>query len=554
MTKISMTSSSRPFHRFVRSSTALAFVLVVVTAVFMATHMQYWVEYPIPTYSPDSQTYLAIAFDISNGVLPVFDLRTPGYPLFLYAVLETTDSVSAVVLLQQLFTLSSAYVLCIVSFLIRRSLVLVSLIPSLGIVGSQRAQMYELWILPEAIYAALLVVVFACLLVGFVRRSRAWLTLASCAMGMAIFFRPSGLFLVGTYILVLVAFWLSGFRRDQIVSFAAPLPAMLLALCSYNYATIGKFTVSPFGPANLAAATATFWREVPGFPESVNLAIRKSQEEVSREDREALRVEWNPWRLSDVYRRYYNKFLWFRIVPALDAAGAKGMSAQVPYLARMSQLAITQDPVSYMKFVYTSLYMLFEGMGQADESPDQTGNYLRLYGEPRYLANGVHPAYESQLRYLERPDLLVRFRRFALREYETAPSGRAVPAGASLPGDGRADSPQRFSFWVRVAERYDRFVHRPFYVGKGWIVLLTTLAISSMFVLLRARRREIDTLAWLGFIVPLSAFGAVLLIALVEVGSARYLYPTRFLFYLAPLLMVEIYLQGRSTNHSARRQ
>jgi hypothetical protein len=549
MAKTSMASSSGPLHRFAGSSTALAFVLVVVTTVFVATHMQYWVEYPIPTYSPDSQTYLAIAFDISNGVLPVFDLRTPGYPLFLYAVLEATDSVSAVVLLQQLFTLSSAYVLCIASFLIRRSLVLVSLIPGLGIVGSQRAQMYELWILPEAIYAALLVFVFAFLLVGFVRRSRAWLMLGSCAMGMTILFRPSGLFLVGTYVLILVAFWLSGFRRDQVVSFAATLPAMLLALCSYNYATIGKFTVSPFGPANLAAATATFWPEVPGFPEPVNIAIRKSQEEVSREDREALRVEWNPWRLNDVYRRYYNKFLWFRIVPALDAAGAKGMSAQGPYLARMSQLAITQDPVSYMKFVYTSLYMLFEGMGQSDESPDQTDSYLRLYGEPRYLGNGVHPAYESQLRYLERPDLLVRFRRFALREYETAPFRRAAPAEATLLSEGRADSHERFSFWVRIAERYDRFVHTSFYVGKGWVVLLTALAIFSMFALLRVRRAETTTLAWLGLIIPLSAFGAVLLIALVEVGSARYLYPTRFLFYLAPLLMLEIYLQARSAKH-----
>ena len=49
--------------------------------------------------------------------------------------------------------------------------------------------------------------------------------------------------------------------------------------------------------------------------------------------------------------------------------------------------------------------------------------------------------------------------------------------------------------------------------------------------------------------VRLSVFGALLLVALVEVGLERYSYPTRFLFYLAPLLMVAIYLQIRSEKH-----
>ena len=534
-----MASSSTAFHRFACSSAALACVLAVITAVFVATHMQYWVEYPIPNYSNDSEMYLAIAFDISSGVRPIFDLRTPGYPLFLYAVLETTDSVLAVILLQQLFTLLSAYVLCIVSFLVRRSLVLVSLVPSLAIVGSQQAQLYELCILAETIYAALLVFVFACLFVGFAHRSRGWLMLGSCTMGIAILVRPSGLFLVGTYLLVLVAIWLTGFRRGQVVSFAAPLPAILFALCSYNYATIGKFTVSPFGHANLAGATATFWREVPGFPESVNLVIRQSQEDISREDRNALRSDWNPYKLSEMYERYFIKFFWYRIVPALDSAGVKGMGAQAPYFARMNQVAITQDPLSYTKFVYTSLYVLLAGVGNY-ESANQASNYRNLYGEPRFLANGVHPAYRSQLQYLERPDRLARFRRFALREYELPSFERA----------GRADSPGELSFWGRVAKRYDRFVHRPLYVNsKGWAALLAGLALLSIFVVLRVRLTEKTTLAWLGVIVSLSVFGALLLVALVEVGLERYSYPTRFLFYLAPLLMVAIYLQIRSEKH-----
>ena len=367
-------------------------------------------------------------------------------------------------------------------------------------------------------------------------------------MGVAVLFRPDGLFLVGTYLLVLAAIWLTGFRRAQVVSFAAPLPALLLVLCSYNYATIGKFTVSPFGSANLAGTTATFWREVPGFPESVNLAIRQSQELVSSQDRETLRSAWNARRLEDVFGRYFNDFVWYRIVPALDSAGVKGMSDQAPYLAKMSQLAILQDPRSYTKFVYASFYALLGSVG-GYESPDQAANYRRLYGEPRYLADGVHPAFRSQLQYLERRDRFPKFRRFALREYETVPVNRALLVEATPLGASPADPPQELSFWPRVADQYDRVVHRPFYVGKGWIVLPAALALFSVFVLLRVRRAETAVLASLGLIFPLSILGALLLIALVEEGLGRYVYPIRFLFYLAPLLMVAIYLQVRSGKH-----
>lgn len=524
-----MVSSSTAFQRFACSRTALRCTLATITAAFVATHMQYWVEHPIPAYSPDSRTYLAVAFDIARGVRPSFDFRTPGYPLFLYAILETTGSILAVVLSQQLFTLFSAYLLSVAAFLTRPSLVLVSLLPSLALVGSPQGQLYELWILPETMYATSLVLVFACLLVGFPHRSKLWLGFASGAMGMAILFRPSGLFLIGTYLLVLVAMWRTGFRRGQAVSFAAPLPALLLALCGYNYATIGQFTVSPFGQANLAGATTTFWREVPGFPDSVNVAIRQSQEDISPEDRITLRSEWNVSNLSPVYARYYGDFLWYRLIPALESIGARGMGAQAPYFARMSRVAIAQDPVAYAKFVYTSLYVLLSGTGSY-ESPDQGTNYRTLYGQPRYL-DAADPA----------------FRRFALREYEVAPFTHASPKAAALLAAGRTDSPAEETFWVSIARQYDRYVYRPLYVhARGWAAILCGQALLSALVLIRVRRAEASTMAWLGLITPLSTLGALLLIALVEEGLIRYVYPTRFLFYLSPLLMAAIYLQLQS--------
>lgn len=231
-------------RRLADSPAALWIALTVVTAIFVLTRLQYWVEVPFPRYYADSETYLGVAYDIASGKLPVFDVRTPAYPLLLYGVLESTGSVFALVIVQQLATLLSAYALCIAAYLVRRPLGLAALIPAIAIVGSQPSQLYELAIMAEGTYSAAMVFAFAALFAGLPRRSSAWLFASSVAMAVAILLRPSGLFLIGTYVLVLLAMAIYRPPRSNVLSFTLPLPALVLALCAYNAATIGKFTIS----------------------------------------------------------------------------------------------------------------------------------------------------------------------------------------------------------------------------------------------------------------------------------------------------------------------
>lgn len=540
-----MTLSTSAFSKFAGSPQARHFALLVIAAIFILTRMQYWVEIPIPNYNPDSETFLAIAFDMGRGITPHFDLRTPGYPLFLYATLGLTDSILAVIVLQQLITLASACALCVACSLLRPSLALVSLVPCLAIVGSQQTQLYELLITSESTYSALLVFAFAGLLGAFATRSKAWLLASSVAMGLAILYRPAGMFLVGTYALTLGALWFCRLGFGRILAFAIPLPAILLALCAYNQATLGKFTVSPFGPANLAGATATYWHEVPGFPEPINAVIRESQTRVSAEHRRVLREDWNAWKLDAVYHEYFNEFMWRMLARTLNTQGIVGMAAQAPYYARLCRHTISQEPLMYAKFVYTSLYMLVGGVGRY-EWPDQADYYARLFGSPPYLSEGVHPAFGSELKYLEDPRLLPEFRRYALREYVVAPVSRAVPV-VSVKGRraDRADLGRETSVWASAANQYDRWLHRPLYVSITWVAWPLMLAAYCSFVLLRHRREEAETAA-LGVIVSLSLLGSLLLVALVEEGLDRYAFPTRFLFYLAPVLLLSAFLRRRS--------
>jgi hypothetical protein len=542
-----MNQSTTALRRFADSKAALWVALATVTAVFVWTRMQYWVELPFPRYYADSETYLGVAYDIANGKLPLFDVRTPAYPLLLYTVLEGTGSVFALVLVQQMATLLSAYALCIAAFLVRRSLGLWALIPAIAIAGSQQTQLYELAVMAEGTYSAAIVFAFAALLAGLPRRSSGWLMASSLAMAIAVLLRPSGLFLAGTYVLVLTSMAIYRPRWTNVVSFALPLPAIVLALCVYNLATLGKFTISPFGPANLSGVTATFATEVPDFPPSVNAAIAKFRHRIPAEDQAVLATRWNAWQLSDIYHRHYNEFLWFTLVPALEEAGVKGMMAQVPYFSRLNRQAISQHLPEYGKFIYASMYILLTGVGR-NETDGQRVSYERLYGEERYLKNSVSPGWRSQLQHLDDPESLAAFRRFCMREYDGPP-----PQGRRLPPLLRhgltkaiADQPEAFSRWTRLADRYNVLLHAPLFIHTGWLALSPLLVLMSLFVLARRRGPRATPLAALGIIVPLSLLGASLLTALVEEGLARYVYPTRFLFYMAPLMMIAIYQELRA--------
>lgn len=542
-----MKTSSTWLRRFADSKAALWIALAIVTAVFVWTRLQYWVELPFPRYYADSETYLGVAYDIANGKQPVFDVRTPAYPLLLYAVLEGTGSVFALVIVQQFATLLSAYVLCIAAYLVRRPLGFAALIPAVAIVGSQPSQLYELAIMAEGTYSAAMVFAFAALFAGLPRRSSGWLFASSLAMAIAILLRPSGLFLAGTYVLVLLAMAIYRPRWTNVLSFALPLPALVLALCAYNAATIGKFTISPFGPANLSGVTATFASEVPGFPPSVNAAIARFRDRIPAEERAVLHTEWNAWKLTEIYHRHYNEFLWFTLVPAMEDAGIKGMTAQVPYFSRLNRQAISQHLPEYGKFVYASMYILLSGVGR-NETDGQRVSYERLYGTERYLHGGVSPGWRAQLQHLEDPAQLAAFRRFSMREYDgPPPAGRVLqpllPEGLTK---AIADQPQAFSLWARLADRYNVLVHAPLFVNTGWLLLSPLLALMSLYVLTLRRGPRTTPLAALGIIVPLSLLGASLLTALVEEGLDRYVYPTRFLFYMAPLVMIAIYLEVRA--------
>lgn len=82
--------------------------VLAVSAAFLITRLPYFMHYPVIVLSSDSASYIAAAFQLMELKAPLFDIRTPGYPLFIAAVWSLGKNFIAISLVQSVITYLSA--------------------------------------------------------------------------------------------------------------------------------------------------------------------------------------------------------------------------------------------------------------------------------------------------------------------------------------------------------------------------------------------------------------------------------------------------------------
>lgn len=505
-----------------------------VIATFVAQRLFIWSGYFLPIFTPDSQGYFDEAYRLARGTWPHFAVRTPGYPIVLVVVLGVFDSIVALIVIQQIATLVAALLLFWSLWSISVSAWPLALLAAVGFASSPETAYHEMLLMPDHLYAVALVAVASSLVLGTYRHDWKFLTAGSACMAFAIYLRPAGLFLLVLWLILLTA--LASLRRSklQLIGLGVPLPVLLLTLCLYNLATIERFTVSPWGPANFVAATATFWKQSDRFSSRVNLAIAESRELLTEADRELLDKSWRPRKLFPVYDKVYNPALYRHLMPAVlgeEQTQQKYLQA-VALLNRVAVTAVKESPIQYIKFVFTNLWIF-------------------LFDRARKI-NLWHYSNWMEYVYL---DLFVRrsicsnctasFRRYMLREFEI-PNGN-MPRHIRTSGLEPAplativDPSPQLSFSLRYLKHF-----RSVYSGQGWPICFLALTIFVIFRVLWKRRTSDAELCLLTL--SLMLIGAAAVVSLVELALYRYSYPTYFINYAGPVMLAALLFPGIQTS------
>ncbi len=496
---------------------ALAAILL---AAFMLSRLAFFWYYPSAQASQDTPGYLDMVTAIRAGHWPHLEYRTPGYPLFLWFITLFTDRWIVVVTVQNLLSLASSLFLVYCVRRYRASLALAATLAMSGFLGSSQVVLYDVAMLSDSLYASTLITAVALLFLAFREFRPIPLAAASAAMALCIFVRPAAEYFVVIYAAV-VAFlvWMRRPARS-VAAFAAPLPALILGLCAYNYATISSFELSSLGEANLVGTTALFWEPDPRLPASVNAALKDlpasyARQDITPEDLWTVRNSWDVEKLNLVYEKAFNRLL-FSEGWGWGKLGSGDYLKSRANIRAVSLIAIRRHPMLYAKFVWVGLVEFYEGVGYTFDI--ESSMAYRKRGNPLSGLSGSHPDETAA--------------RLAASQ-ETAP-----PPLAQL--DVPASHQERL---VREIQHVWQRVHAAVFQNMAWIpAYFAVLALSACRL---ARSRARDEGAFLLFVLTLIPLGASLVVSLIVISADRYSYPTQFIYYLC-VALTPLLLQGKT--------
>jgi hypothetical protein len=487
-----------------RRGPEIATFLVVVS--FIVTRLPFFLHFRMVDVAIDYWSYFDIVRQARHGDWPKLTLRTPGYPLFLAAVLSISWRAMTVVFAQCAVTLIAALGTLVCFVRADRRLAYPAAFALIGFTSSMHSVVFDTTLMSESLYCSLIMLSFGTLTLAILRGG-AWACAgASFAMTGCLLTRPAGFFLFGTYGLVLGWLLLRRQPRRHVLAFALPLAIVVLATCAYNRLTIGAFTVTPFGAVNLLGAVATYIEEDPEAPADVNAAVREIRDSMTPEDRAAVFTSHDPDALCIVFTRYY------------DAAIYTHM-AKVPidYMEltqiykRLGRLAIRRHPDIYLKFVGVNFYKFYENALFAPNLyADMVVRYDRLYVR-RDLAAGLPEGV--------RRDLLLEY-------WDPAPQPHVRRMGMQTVVD---DTWSR-----RLHERFNQ-VHDAIFSRAIWFLGALLLFPVAIWKLIRTRARDAGAFLVVAHLSALA--GAGLVIAFVQMPMTRYGAPALVLGYLTPLYL-----------------
>jgi len=488
---------------------------VGVFAAFALSRLPFLVYYYLPVWAEDTWGYFAPVAQLLDGEVPLFDIRTPGYPLFLWAIYLIGGDVDWVPVAQMAATLAGALFLVHAVARAYGRMALLAAVAMAGFVSSSTSVWYDGYLGPESLYSSSLMLI-AALLIRIVRerKPRDYLAL-SCAIALAIMIRPAGLYLIVSSLLVLIYLAARQVQLRRVILAFLPLPMSLLALCSYNYLTCDKFSLNPFGVMNLTAATSTYWAEDPSLPAEYNEAIRAQNALIREDDRSVLQNEWDLNRLYGIYDRYYNESIY------------RGPLSRLPVdydvRGKIALIAIKSDPGQYLKFIATQLHAY-----NIKNISYRAGYYTLL-----------HYSYGSIMVARKFADAEM-FRRF----FASNNDGRSnLPYyKVEMVANGRAE--------VRTIDTLVKRIHLAFlglqeiiFRQKIWgFAFLPVVLLSAVQWL---RTRFVDERYSLIFSIASLHFGAGLLVAMVEESLWRYSYPTEFACYLSMALVPLLFVRNK---------
>ncbi len=516
-------------------------LLATYAALFVVSRIPFYAEYFVFASQGDFGSYAWEAEQILSRRWPNFSIRPPLYPIFLAFSAYVGMSAYAILMVQSATSLLAGLFMLVLA---PQQYRLASVIALFGAQFGEQYLLFETQLSPDIFFANLLIVLFGCLMHFTSRPSWKIATACSLMCGIALWARPTGIYLL--ILLIIVALLSCAmFKQSPLAriktgaGFVLPMALMMLSLTLYNYINVNRFAFSVWGELNLAAATMYLWNEKSEYPESLNKDIKRIGSMIDPRELRTIELSSKP---TDLYPALFSVFTTYykaqRLLPN-TITGTDGYSLN-SYLDERSTLkfvafnAIRDAPLMYMKFFYTNFYYYFSNYLKTTTVAVPA---LKLTTEGRFYGTHLVSRKAVMLRIHDRviagkPQTFLRdIGRNAIDSGQL--SQKVVVTDRSHPPRGFVER----GWTLGIADFIDA-VHQKSFRIIAWLVAFVIVTLTSMLAFFRTKSIDIVLAAlWL------TVIGSAALTSLVEMGIARYSFVTLPQFYMFTVIGIQSLIQ-----------
>ena len=504
------------------------FILIV----FLFTRIPFYFYNPIINISNDTFSYFRIVNQINQNQFPTFDVRTPGYPLFLFIIGLFSDKIIAVILAQSIISLLSCIFIILIVYKVYKKLLIPVTIALAIEISSALHLNFETSALSECLFESTLLIFVGFLLLAInISKKRYWI-LSSCFAMIVIYIRPNGLILLPILFLVLFFLLKNKYGRNIIISFGIPILFFYLLLCTYNFYTLKKFTITPFGGANIIAAVLPYIEPDEAYPQYMNQSIDSIKLLMPLKDIEKIKRSTNINEVYDSYNNIYGPYLCHFYNTIVDKRyssipGDRQFSLMVDDLKKVSYGSIKKSPMMFSKISFFMFIHYFTNDFWAYFYDDFL--YERI-DENSYDFNYYNSnKYKNELRILNSGMLSQSTIKLTLKEfinYDKIKAKKVIDSNNNI---------------LRKTNHFYTKIHNLLFRNFIWKLMYVLIFIYSAFNSIKSRFKNKENFLMLCIcLMPL--FNGIM-VSLVEPSLYRYSYPFEFIYYLCVALIPIVFFK-----------
>lgn len=508
---------------------SLPISFIVIIGCFIVSRYPFFMYFPFPGgyLTSDTLDYFKVALEIQEGKIPLFDIRTPGYPLFLFVIGLLSNKVMSVILIQNIITLLVSCFFTYVVYSSYRKLTFAAAAIVIFYFMMNHSLEEDSSLLTNSLYTNLLILFLGWLIVCL-NKNKYWMLLSLC-LGAIIYVRPSGLFLFPIVILILIFLFISEKYKYAWLKLLIPAGIMLFSLSFYNWMTINKFSVSPWGGMNLAGVIVTFISDDLSYSDCENKVIADLKASVSEEDRRNLELN------SDIavhQRIYFENY--YLLIPfyknLVKSCNYNGYVEALPSIKKIGFDSIKKNPEKYLMFVITNLYYyIIEG----NLKEHQLFYYSEVERRYENIYSHDYPS-ADRLWVYGLDSVSLKLIKYTYKEFYDARDVLSYKTRYNA-----LTSSLLFKFYDIYTLKINRILLRNWF----WPLCLIVIFFISGTKLVISRLRDKEAL--LLFVICGVNVCSAILVSLVEVSFFHYTYMTEFTYYMAlglsPLLLKNIF-------------